>query len=363
MRILLCSEFFYPKIGGVEKHNEILADYFSNKNHYVEIATSLFKLNKNNGDKKPYKINYFNITGNFIRGYTGEPNKYQQFLIKNKFDIIFFNAAQQWTFDLALPIISSIKAKKILFPCGFSRIDNILYYPYFFLLKKKLNYFNKIICVSDTLKDYKFIKKYYNKKIHLLNNGAFNHKESINKESFKKDHNISKNEKIIVNISNFKFNKGQDRAIRIFKKLHNKDLSLVLIGNNHNSVFLLYIYFMKFFLKFFYNKKVIIILNNNYIQSQQILKISDIFLFTSRFEYDPLVIYEAVVCQKKIISYSTGNVINILKNNKNSFVSNNTELIVKNFNKILLRKKYYFNYKKFLWNNIMKKYYNIFLKA
>ena len=358
---MLCSEFFYPKIGGVEKHSQIIADYFINKNHHVEMATSSLKLNKIS--KKTYKINYFNISGNFVKGYNGETYKYQEFLIKNKFDIIFFNAAQQWTFDLALPIISLIRGKKILFPCGFSRIDNIFYYPYFFLLKKKINYFDKIICVNTKLNDYKFIEKYYKKKIFLINNGADKYKKKLDKKKYKEYYNISKKEKIVVNISNFKFNKGQDIAISIFKKIHNKDLILILIGNNHNSIFLLYIYFMKFYLKFLYNKKIIIILNKNYLESQNILKISDIFLFTSRLEYDPLVVYEAIICKKKIISFDVGNVKNVLKNNKNCFVSNNSELIVNNFNKILQKKYSYFNYKKFLWNNIMKKYYNIFLKA
>jgi glycosyltransferase involved in cell wall biosynthesis len=364
MKILLCSEYFYPKIGGVERHTQIIADYFINKNHHVEIATSSIKLNKNyRVSIKPYIINYFNISGNFIKGYNGETYNYQEFLTKSKFDIIFFNAAQQWTFDLALPIVSLIKSKKILFPCGFSRINNLLYYPYFLLLKKKINYFDTIICVNKNLEDYKFIKEHFKKKIFLINNGASKTRTFTNLENFKNKYKISKNEKIITNISNFKFYKGQDRAISIFRKLKNKDLVLVLIGKNHNSIFVLYINFMKFFLKFFYNKKVIIFLNINYKQSQKILNISDIFLFTSRLEYDPLVIYEAIIAKKKIISYNVGNTENILKNNKNCFITNDKELIVKNFDKILFRKFYYFNFKKFLWKNIMKKYYNIFLKV
>jgi glycosyltransferase involved in cell wall biosynthesis len=363
MKILLCSEFFYPKIGGVEIHNQIIANYFIKKNHHVEIATTFIKSNKIKVRTNPYIINHFNISGNFTKGYSGETSNYQNFLIKNNFDIIFFNAAQQWTFDLALPIITLIKAKKIFFPCGFSRINNIFYYPYFFLLKKKLRYFDKIICVNDNLNDYKFIKKYYKKKIFLINNGGIYYKRNLNKKKFKKKYNISNNEKIIINISNFKFYKGQDKAIEIFKRLKNKNLVLILVGNNNNTLFLLYLFLMKFFLNFFYNKKIIIILNQNYIYTQKILKISDIFLFTSRLEYDPLVIYEAVINKKKIISYNVGNVKNILKNYKNSYVTDDQELIIKNFNKILLKKNYYFNYKKFLWKNIMKKYYNIFLKT
>ena len=66
--------------------------------------------------------------------------------------------------------------------------------------------------------------------------------------------------------------------------------------------------------------------------------------------------------KKKIISYSVGNVKNILKNYKNCFINNDTKLIIKNFDKILFKKYHYFNSNKFLWKNIMKTYYNIFLK-
>jgi glycosyltransferase involved in cell wall biosynthesis len=103
-------------------------------------------------------------------------------------------------------------------------------------------------------------------------------------------------------------------------------------------------------------------LGKDYVESQQILSVSDLFLFTSRLEYDPLVIYEAVINQKKIISYNVGNVKNILKNNKNCFINNDIKLILNNFDKILFKKFHYFKYNKFLWRNIMKIYYNIFLR-
>ena len=48
--------------------------------------------------------------------------KYENFLLNSDFDIIFFNAAQQWTFDLTLPILDKIKSKKIFFSMWFLKI-------------------------------------------------------------------------------------------------------------------------------------------------------------------------------------------------------------------------------------------------
>ena len=95
-------------------------------------------------------IQEFKIKGNLVKGYRGETTNYQNFLLNNNFDIIFFNAAQQWSFDLALPILEDIN-QKILFPCGFSRYKNYLYKPYFEIIKQKINLIDKLSVLIKSL--------------------------------------------------------------------------------------------------------------------------------------------------------------------------------------------------------------------
>ena len=60
-KILLCSEFYYTQVGGVEIHNKILFDYFKKKKFKVYIATSLAKkISKHN-------IFEFKVKGNFMK--------------------------------------------------------------------------------------------------------------------------------------------------------------------------------------------------------------------------------------------------------------------------------------------------------
>src|SRR5215831_5115378 len=40
MRILLCSHFFYPSVGGIERVGQVLATEFSLAGHTVKVATS-----------------------------------------------------------------------------------------------------------------------------------------------------------------------------------------------------------------------------------------------------------------------------------------------------------------------------------
>ena len=208
MKILICSEFFKPNVGGVEIHSEVLANYLS-KNHKVNVATTF--LNRTSKElKKKIAINEFKIKGSLVKGYSGEIKNYENFLLNSDFDIIFFNAAQQWTFDLALPILDKIKSKKIFFPCGFSRLNNFFFKPYFEILKIKLNYFDEIVCCSKNWKDYKFCKKYFKKKINIISNGSFSLKNKKQKKNL-----VIK----YVSVSNLKYLKGQDRIIDIFKTL------------------------------------------------------------------------------------------------------------------------------------------------
>jgi glycosyltransferase involved in cell wall biosynthesis len=360
MKILICSEFYFPQVGGVEEHNFQIANFFYKRGHQVEIVTTYNKNRKTKNNS--IKINQFKINGNFVKGYSGDTIEYQNFLLQNKFDIIFVNAAQQWTCDLLLAIINNITAKKIFFPCGFSRIQNILYLPYFQILKRTFNSFDKIICVSKNQNDYKFIKKFYKKKIYIIENGGFVNKPIYSKKVFKKKYNINKDDKIICNISNIKFFKGQDRIISILKKIKKKNIKIFLIGNNFSRFYYLYIKLLIFFFNKNKNRKKIILLKTTREEAITILQYCDVFLFTSRFEYDPLVIKEAILASKKFVSYDVGTV------NKYSklgfgFCNNNKKKLINKLENFLKNKSSFIEYQKkniYSWRYILPKYIKIF---
>ena len=355
-KILLCSEFYYPNIGGVEHHNKILFEYFKKKKMKIFIATSYHpeRINKSN-------IFEFKVRGNFVRGYSGDTIKYQNFLLKQNFDIIFFNAAQQWSFDLALPIIEKIKSKKILFPCGFSRLRNFLYFPYFKIIKNKINNFDKIICSNKSSIDYRFIKKFYKKKIFLINNGSNKPILKYNRKRILKNLKISPKSIIFMNVSNIKFNKGQGRVIFFFNKIPIQNSVLFLMGQNHSNVYFYYIRILVLLFNRLNHKKKIFFHNSNEDIKKKLYYVSNYFLFGSRIEYDPLVMYEAIVNNTKFISYDIGSCKTIIKSNT-GFVSDNDDekikYLLENIKKKNKQNKN--NVKRFFWDNICKKYYKIF---
>jgi glycosyltransferase involved in cell wall biosynthesis len=357
MNILICSEFYKPHIGGVEYHSLQLAKFLQKKKNHVEIATTFDEKRKIR--RELIKINQFKIRGNFVKGYRGDVLEYQKFLLCKKFDIIFINAAQQWTLDLLLPIIEKINAKKILFPCGFSRFGNFFYIPYFFYLKKKINYFNQIICASKNFKDYLFLKKIFYKKINIISNGSEIIKPIYSKKEFKIKYNINQDEKIITNISNIKYFKGQDRSISILKKIKNLNCKLFLIGNNLSKIYYLILKILIFIFNLRNADKKIILLTTTRNEAMTILQYSDVFLFTSRLEYDPLVIKESILSSVKFVSFDVGTVKEYAKKGF-GFCSNNQVQLANKLREFAQTK--YAKKKKlqYAWKNILPKYHKLF---
>lgn len=371
MKILHCAEYYYPHLGGVERHVQVLSEFFKKKLNDVHVATSTEELRES---KKinDIKIIEFNIKGNFTRGYKGNVDEYYKFLVKSKYDIILFYAAQQWTTDLALDIIEKIKGKKIFIPCGFSRINNFLYKPYYNLLKKKINNFDEIICFSKNYQDYKYCSENFYKKIHIIQNGAF--EEFAPKNQFINKFQEKKSNITILSVSNFKFNKGQDRALTIVSNLKFKKYSLFFICYNLKKNF--YYFFLKI-------KIILILLKNPHCEIKILNNVSDsykksafaacdYFIHPSRIECSPLVLFETLAAGKIYLGTNVGCVKEIIKKVKIGFCSNS---IMKISNKLdffinhnyhtfdRYRKKILSVFRRnYNWNFLLKKYEKIYLK-
>ena len=126
MNILICSEFFYPSIGGAQKVAEELALNFIKKGNSVTVATSYIRNRKYKIYKK-IKIREFKISGNCVNGIKGDIQEYKNFILNSSFDLIIVYAAQQWTFDLICNFIDEIKTKILSCPCGLSALNNPSY--------------------------------------------------------------------------------------------------------------------------------------------------------------------------------------------------------------------------------------------
>ena len=375
--ILVCCELFDPSIGGVQKVVKEIANNFIKLGNKVTIVTSRYdkKLPKVENYKKNLKIIRYKIKGNAIRGIIGEVKKYQKFIIESQFDYIFTYAAQQWTFDCIIPIIDRLKNKNIYFaPCGFSNLYDLRYFNYYKSIEKYLKKFNTNILHTNSYRDALFLKKkkVYNKV--LIPNAAgdeFFYKSQI--DIFKKL-NIKKKELNFLNISNYRFAKGQDISIIIFFLLFTKKkMNFVFIGDHKSSeIYFWYLKLLKKITEFFWRNKKIYFYEK--LSRDEIVSAFfkfDLFIFTSRIECSPLVLYEASAAGLPFFSLDVGNAKEISKWMNSGKVYKNIFFLLKELkwylnNKSLLNKfriKGRLNFKtKYNWTNISKEYLKVFEK-
>lgn len=390
MKILHTVEFYDPSIGGAQEVVKQLSEHMVNLGHDVTVATTKLPSRKEriiNG----VKIAEFDVSGNQVRGYLGKDvEKYKQFLIGRKFDVVMNYAAQQWTSDLTFEVIDQIQSKKIFVPCGYSGLYDPLYINYFDAMPSILAKYHKVVYLSNDYRDINFARKHKLKNSIVIPNGAdereFENLPKINKESFLKRFGIPSHNKILLCVSNHTGQKGHKEAIESFKKAKIKDASLVFIGDvNINAG----CYrackkasnMSKIWNSIVRNGKTIHTLTLSRNDTINFYSISDIFIFLSNIECSPLVLFESAAAGLPFIASNCGNSVEIAKwlgngiiakskQTKEGFTSVETKSVAVQIEKILIsKKKMEIKSKaartkwksKYTWNKISQDYLKIYL--
>ncbi len=370
-KILVCSEFFEPDIGGAQEIAKRIALILSEDNE-VHILTSYNSARLNINDK--YHVHHFRVTGNYVNGIKGDKNIVLNFLKNENFDQIIFYAAQQWTFDIFLKYdyLFNKNTRYFLIPCGFSKINFPHYYFYFKKIVHFSKYIEKFIFHTKNGKDFIYLSNKIKKnQIKIIKNGFIDNIPFKSVE-IKNYYHMDANTKIIPYIANFNYLKGQIRLLKIFNNVKTKTpINLIFYSKSNFYDRFFYYRFFLFYKKFFFKNDMINIsihfdAPREYIET--ILKNSFLFLFCSRFEYSPLVIFEAIKYTLPVISYDVGDVNEVVKKNKFGLVVNNNKKFVSCLNRLLENDQMLTLFKNnikrnkdlYSWSNISKKYVSIF---
>ena len=216
MKILHAVEFYSPSIGGMQEVVRQLSERIAMLGHEVTVVTSKI------ADRKIQRlhnvqIKEFAVVGNQAKGMMGEYGFYQKFLLDEKFDVITFFAAQQWTFDAAIPVINKITAKKVFVPTGFSGMYDEMYNDYYMQMPELLRAFDSVIFLSEDYRDINFARKHSVKNILVIPNGAAadefeNKRRKIIRDSL----HILPTDFLILHIGSYTGIKGHKEAIDIF---------------------------------------------------------------------------------------------------------------------------------------------------
>lgn len=324
MKILIATFTFLPEANGVSHVCYAHASGLVKRGHEVTVITTA-NIERNLKQMRKEGINviqfYVKRSSNIRKGYSGEIEKYQNFIANFEADVMFFHCWQTWTTDLAIPVFYLNKAKKVLVSHGVSAntilsprniISWLSWRPYIWKMPLMLKTFDHLVFLSTRNDKNRFYDYYLTKKLKLSNysiipNAPFYIIRHKNKSRFKEKYGIN-SKYMILHVANYNFIKNQKMAIKAFIKSRVQNTTLVFIGSEKN----IYTAELEAYVsKHRMEDKIFFMENLSKEEIVDAYQSADIFLCSSLSEVQPLAILDAMGCGVPFISTNVGCVSDI----------------------------------------------------
>ncbi|MBB3943999.1 glycosyltransferase involved in cell wall biosynthesis [Sphingorhabdus rigui] len=325
--ILLCCEQYPPSIGGVQEVMRQIAERLAAMGHQVTVATSQHPDRAFDVIRNGVRVVSFDISGNAVKGMTGDIGKYQKFLRESDFDAILIKAAQQWSFDACVNVLNDLRARKTFIPCGFSALHDPKYTEYYAEMPNWLKKFDALIFYSNTYHDIQFARQHGLDQLHVVPNG-------VDEREFFSDNvpaagaglGLPNDTMLLLTVGTLIIPKGHWEVIKAYRRAIIDRPSCLVINGNRPREFLLrkivrsirdaargYLP-LSITIKFFNmmatigaQQKSIKLVDLERGQLVSLYREADLFVFGSHVEYSPLVLFESAAAGTPFISNDVGN--------------------------------------------------------
>lgn len=348
MKILHTVEYYLPSVGGAQEVVRQISERLVQHGHQVTVATTVHPARVDefiNG----VRVIGFNISGNAVRGFSGEVERFQQFLVDGDFDIMMNYAAQQWAMDLVFPVLDRIPYRKVMIPCGFSGLYDPAYHDYFSKMPAVMSRYDHLIFHAEDYRDTNFARQHDIEHFTIIPNGASEIEFGGVDQTFRERYGIPEDVPMLLTIGSHTAAKGHRLCIDAFDRLDIDRSVLVIIGNIPDGhiqrrVFAQALFtqarrmkagtFLKMVVRAILGGTAPGCLPDDRLRSRWInlrglgrkrlllldlprrdvvaaYQAADLFIFGSNVEYSPLVLYEAVASQTPFVSLACGNAAEI----------------------------------------------------
>ena len=348
MKILHTVEYYTPSVGGAQEVVRQISERLVQRGHQVTVATTAHPL-RNHKNINGVMIEEFKISGNAVRGFDGEIERYQEFLVSGDFDIMMNYAAQQWAMDLIFPVLGHIPYRKIMIPCGFSGLFDPAYQAYFAQMPDIMRGYDHLVFHADDYRDTNFARQNGITSFTIIPNGASEIEFGRGETSFRQRYGIPEDIPILLTIGSHTSAKGHRLCLDAFEQLTVERAVLVINGNipdgrsrqnqfikslRENLRKLRIIPVVKLLIRAILGgmapgclpddrmrsrwinfkgkgKKRVLLLDLPRNEVVAALHAADLFIFGSNIEYSPLVLYEAIASHTPFVSLACGNAAEI----------------------------------------------------
>ncbi|MEK7174242.1 MAG: glycosyltransferase [Patescibacteria group bacterium] len=316
LRLLFTVEFYEPRIGGAEAVVRQLAERLAREGHDVTVATTRLRGSPRPAEMNGVRIREFRLSGNVVTGIGGsrvEVSRYQA-LLGGDFDLVLNYAAQSWTTDLALPILDTMSAKKVMVPCGYSGLRNARYREYFAQLPAFLARYDALVYMSPNYRDKVFGDEHeLGARAVLIPNGAAAEEFSSGTNNDLRQRFDIRTPHVVISVANHYVAKGHDFVIDAFRKMHRRDTTLLIVGaEGLPRTWKEWGHWMLDYVPCLWHRwttpNVRLVDGRRREDVLAAYKIADVFLFGSRVECAPLVMYESFAAGVPFVTREVGNV-------------------------------------------------------
>ncbi len=316
MKILFTVEFYEPRKGGAEEVVKQLAERLAAKGHDVTVATSAVA-ERTKRILNGVHIESFAIGGNLVTGIRGADVEIARYraLLCGDFDVVLNYAAQIWSTDLAFDVLGKMKAAKVLVPCGYSRLKNPDFKQYFEALPGYLRGYDALVYPAANYQDRRFDEAHgFGEKGNVIPNGAAE-EEFLAPDNFHIKEKLGIRTKYLaISVSNHYLAKGHDFVRKAFRMMkYRKDTTLLIVGERvsgrlRNRIGHFLLDYLWCWLAGVFGGNVRLISGKDRALVLSAYKNADLFLFGSRVECAPLVMYESFAGKALFISTGVGNI-------------------------------------------------------
>ena len=294
-------------MGGAQEVVRQISERLAARGHEVTVATSALPA-RTATSINGVAVREFEIRGNAVRGMSGDLEAYRRFVLDGEFDVVMTYAAQQWTTDALLPVVEQISQPVVLAPCGFSGLHDPAYAGYFRDLRDDLLRFDALIFHSDTYQDIRFARAAGAGRITVIPNGA-DEREFGGLEragAFRAAHGIESDEPLLLTVGGHTGMKGHREAMSALRA-SDRARTLAIIGNTPIGRGCLPRCRVRAAVNRVTGGGRVILADPPREQVLAAYADADLFVFCSRIECSPLVLFEAIAAGLPFVSVDVGN--------------------------------------------------------
>ena len=320
-RILITAFTFPPETNGVAYVSGIHAYGLAQRGYDVTVAAAYTPARSDTQRRGNPAVVEFKTrgNGNLRVGYHGEVQEYRDFVARFDADVIMCHGWQIWSTDLACQAFAASTAKKVLISHGVSAnsaygfprtlLTWLAWRPYIWRMPRMMRAFDHLVFLTDSANRVSFSDRKMAAERGIANysvipNGAQQDDGDAGSPDFRQRFGI-RDRKLVLHVANYDQRKNQRLALRAFLEAAPGDAVLVFIGSRLND-YARGLQRMREQRHGGRQEDVLFLEGLTQSEIRSAYSAADLFLCTSHWEAQPLVVLDAMGVGLPFISTDVG---------------------------------------------------------